>query len=116
MFGEVQRHWGTVSYRHTKIVVPRCVSCSASHSKQSKTGSAIWIVFLLLGIGIGAASASGEGGWLVGGLIGCFVGWIISAVTQKVMRSSSGLKSPDDYPRIRELRLTGWEYGEKPGR
>lgn len=114
MFGDVTRHWGTVNYRHTKISVPRCASCSARHKKQENTGCALWVVSLLLGIGGGAMA--GDGGWFIGGLIAFFVGWAISAIVGKVMHGSSGLKSDNDYPRIRTLRLQGWKFGDKPGK
>ena len=114
MFGDITRHWGSVNYRHTKISVPRCARCNECHNKQEQTGCALWVVLLLLGIGVGAIA--GDSGLFAGGFIAFFAGWLISVIVKSVMRGSSGLKSDGDHPRIKELLVQGWKFGDKPGK
>jgi hypothetical protein len=115
MFGDITRHWGSVNYRHTKISVPRCAQCNECHNKQEHTGCGLWVVFLLLGIGGGGVFA-GDGGLFIGGFIAFFAGWLLSVIVKSVMRGSSGLKLDRDHPRIQELLVQGWKFGDKPGK
>jgi hypothetical protein len=69
----------------------------------------------LLGIGGGGVFA-GDGGLFIGGFIAFFAGWLISVIVKSVMRGSSGLKLDRDHPRIQELLVQGWKFGDKPGK
>jgi hypothetical protein len=114
MFGDLERSWGKVNYRHTKIIVPRCVSCCERHKKQENSGCAMWTVFILIGIVLGAMV--GDGGWFFGGLVGVFFGWVSTLIVENYQKGPTDQKSINDYPRIRQLLLQGWKFGDKPGK
>jgi len=111
MFGDLERNWGMVNYKHIRVIVPRCISCWNRVRKQQRKCFAIWTVSISIGLGLGLMVSG-----LAGGLIGLLLGLVIAAIVENFSQNTADLKSTNDYPRIRQLLLEGWRFGDKPGK
>ncbi len=113
MYGEVTRSYGQVNYRHTDVAIPCCNTCNDTQKLASRIGYGLWIVSTLIGCGI---TADGRGGWIGGAFWGGVVGWMISLITKKVVKSIAGIPSVKNYKRVKDLRAKGWSFGTSPGK
>jgi hypothetical protein len=117
MYGDVQRSWGKVHYRHTKVAVPRCDRCKGFHGQQRLLWWAIVGVCVACGVYVASLFEIDRTAFAlaIGGLVGIiFASWIGS-----IRASAKGRLPYGDYrrhPRIKTLRNQGWYFGYKPSR
>ena len=105
MYGDVQRNFGGVNFRTTKVSIPRCIKCKKTHSVPHTFGCGLAILALIIG-GLIAE--------FVGVIAGGVGGLIFYQVFVAIMNSYNGYKKFSKHPAIVEMYKKGWALGDKP--
>lgn len=103
-----------VQFSESTIKIPRCKNCEQIHSK----GNEKYLLFLIGGIIIGAAiGAMIEEHFIIGGLIGAFVGWIVGNSKESDEINKAGIKDTSDsslriHPLLYDRMNQGWTFSK----
>jgi hypothetical protein len=103
-----------VQFSYVDIDIPRCKSCQAIHSKGSEK---YWIL-LIGGIIVGAIiGAMADEHFIIGGLIGCAIGWIAGSSMESSLSSKEGIKDASDstlqnHPLLYQRMKEGWTFSK----
>ncbi|MCH3883390.1 hypothetical protein [Tenacibaculum aquimarinum] len=83
-----------VQFSYSDVTVPRCRSCKEIHSKGSSNYSLAFFGLLILGVIIGALT-EGEH-FVIGGIIGAVVGWIVGKSLEGNQVKKGGIKDSSE--------------------
>lgn len=107
LYGNIKRAWRRVEYQHVTVLVPRCGPCQILQANETSIGCSASLVTVALGALIGYLVSEGSG-LLLGLIIGAAVGFITGHLSRYFVRGPAKLKDIHDYPKIRQLLMTGW--------
>lgn len=115
MYGDIQRSYGSVHYKHQSVKVGRCRNCKTLHTKRGLKGWLYALGCVLEGLLVGYA-AGGDQGAFVGGGIALIVGVVIIYTFQRPISTATGRKSLSDHPSVKALVGRRWRFGQSPGK
>ncbi|MBI5576677.1 MAG: hypothetical protein HY896_10000 [Deltaproteobacteria bacterium] len=126
MHGNIQRTptiGGTnITWRHIRIVVPRCGKCRAAHAKASEWAAIGGIGGAVAG-GLTGCGAIGHGGagillMILFGAVGFLIGKSIDENNLSAIKNAHADFKPfshrNEFPQIKQLLSEGWQFGERP--
>ena len=121
MFGDIV-HTPTVlgtnvRWNNTTVKIPRCPTCRGRQGRSSTASMLVSIAGLALAFGnCNAASNPSSGNWpVILFFIIAIAGFVIAATINHLLLA--GVKGDSwklEFPRVKELKGKGWEFGEKP--
>ncbi len=104
---------------HSNVSIPRCKNCEEFHSARGSQNGIGLISLVLLGAIIGLVTEGSH--FIIGGLTGGVVGWIIDTISQNVKQShllrGQGIKSTnistlEKHPILIKLIEEGWAFSK----
>lgn len=127
MYGDITYNhsffrFGTeVSWRQATIQVPRCAICNSAHMRPDALRVIGGILSGLVGLVSCIAIVNDNDEAILKGLlifgvytaIGTAIGYGIGMV-HNFLRGIKSLSTYIKFPRVQELKILGWEFGEKP--
>lgn len=104
-----------VQFTYSELTIPRCNSCQTIHSKGNEKFQIIFWITLVIGVIIGAVT-EGEH-FVIGGIIGAVVGWIIATVVEGNQVTNQGIKDASNsslskHPLLIERMREGWTFSK----
>lgn len=104
-----------VEFSYVSVTLPRCKNCKDVHSKSNSQYAIYFWGSLLLGVIIGAATEGNH--FIIGGLIGGFLGWIIGTSVQSSAVGKQGIKDDSEstlrnHPILVERMKQGWTFSK----
>ena len=113
MYGEVQRFYNKITWRHLTVKVPRCNKCKKEHNKQDIIITLGVIASVAAGIAIGIYFENLFSLFWIGFIVGG-IGITASIILGITSRKTNSRGTFSQFPQIKELLEKGWEFGEKP--
>ncbi|GAB2498858.1 alkaline phosphatase family protein [Algoriphagus taiwanensis] len=118
IYKETSRSWfpqRSVQYSYSEIKIPRCKSCKEVHSQGSNNYYLVFIGLMILGVIIGAVT-DGEH-FIIGGIIGAVLGWIVGKIVEGNKVKKVGIKDSSDstlasHPLLIERIKSGWTFSK----
>lgn len=104
-----------VQFSYTDVSIPRCKNCKEVHSKGSEKYYLIFFGLLILGAIIGGVT-EGEH-FIIGGIIGAILGWIVGKAVEGDQVSNSGIKDSSwatlsKHPLLIDRIREGWTFSK----
>ncbi len=104
-----------VEFSYANVSIPRCNSCKEVHSKGNSQYALYFWGLLILGVIIGAVTEDSH--FIIGGLIGGFLGWIIGTSVQSSAVGKQGVKDDSEstlrnHPILSERMKQGWSFSK----
>ena len=104
-----------VQYSYSKVSIPRCSNCKEIHSMGISNYYFAFFGLLILGVIIGAAT-EGEH-YIIGGIIGAAVGWIVGNAVEGNQLKKQGIKDASEstlsqHPILFERIKSGWTFSQ----
>jgi len=101
-----------VEFSYVDIDVPRCKNCQQIHSKGSEKYWSYLLVGLVVGTIIGAMV---DEHFIIGGLIGCAIGWLVGKSMERNLSSKEGIRDASDstlrnHPILSQRMKEGWTF------
>jgi len=104
-----------VQFSYTEVTIPRCKNCKEIHSKGSERYYLIFIGAIILGAIIGGVT-EGEH-FIIGGIIGATIGWIVGKVVESNQVKNKGIKDASEstlakHPLLINRMKEGWTFSK----
>jgi hypothetical protein len=104
-----------VEFSQATISIPRCKSCKETHSKGNSQYSLYFFGFLIVGVIIGAITEDNH--FIIGGIIGGAIGWIVGAAVKSNSVGKQGIKDDSNstlknHPILIERIKIGWTFSK----
>ena len=104
-----------VEFSYATVTIPRCKSCKEVHSKGNSQYSMYFFGLLILGVIIGAVTEDSH--FIIGGLIGGFIGWLVGNAVQSNAVGKHGIKDDSEttlrnHPILSERMKQGWTFSK----
>lgn len=104
-----------VQFSYSEVTLPRCKNCKEIHSKGRNNYFLALIGLSILGVIIGAVT-EGEH-FIIGGIIGAVLGWIIGNAIEGNQAKSGGIKDSSEstlskHPLLIERIKGGWTFSK----
>jgi hypothetical protein len=118
IYKETSRSWfprRSVQFSYSEIAIPRCSNCQEVHSKGKNIYNIIFFGLLILGVIVGT-STDGEH-FIIGGIIGAGLGWLIGATIEKNQINEAAVKdysnsSLASHPLLIDRIKNGWTFSK----
>lgn len=115
MYGDIQRSYGTLHYKHQSVNIGRCEDCKRLHTKYALKGWLYAFGSLAEGLLVGYV-AGGDQGAFIGGGITFLIGTVMIYRFHRPTSTGAGRKSISDHPVVKELLARRWRFGRSPGK
>jgi hypothetical protein len=104
-----------VQFSYSDLTIPRCKNCKEVHSKGSEKFYLTLFVSVVLGVIMGSV-VEGEH-FIIGGIIGTGVGWLLGKLIEGNQVSNSGIKDASDstlakHPLLVDRMREGWTFSK----
>jgi hypothetical protein len=103
-----------VQFSYVDVEIPRCNSCKEIHSQGSNQKTLFMIIGAVAGVIIGAMA---DEHFIIGGLLGFGVGWLVGAGKASGVYSNNNIKDDSNstlssHPILRSRFIEGWSFSK----
>jgi hypothetical protein len=104
-----------VEFSYIDISIPRCKNCMVIHSKGNEKYYLVFFAIMILGVIVGAITEDQH--FILGGIIGAFIGWIVGKIVEGKSANSSGIKdlsgsTLSKHPLLVDRMKEGWTFSK----
>ncbi|ONH61695.1 hypothetical protein CcI49_05770 [Frankia sp. CcI49] len=115
MHGDITRTYPRVSWRNTKVTVPRCSSCESRTSRRQGAAVLRCALYLLVAISIPTMLFPGSGGGFIAlAVFAAFAALLVDVLAAVAPAGRREKARLDSFPVLKDLTARGWNRGEKP--
>jgi hypothetical protein len=103
-----------VQFSYVDVDIPRCNSCKEIHLKGNEKYWLLFIGGVIFGAIIGALA---DGHFIIGGIIGCVVGWMVGNLFESSASTKEGIKNASNstlthHPILEQRMKEGWTFSK----